>query len=197
MQLSGCVARAQISENRPVRRTPARAPAARRKANPAAQKRALDDPLRKRIYKAIEKAPGLPLSHLLTRLDVGWSTLYRELGELENAGLVTSKKRGRHCLVFPSGQEVAGRGALSQTILLQGRTAREIAHRISKKPGQDMESLAEALDLSPRVVYYHLRRLVEGKLIKSSSTTRYRDLAPTPALNELLKAFAKRDGSAA
>lgn len=191
------MARAQVSQNRPARRAPARRPAARRsKASPAAQKKVLDDPLRKRIYKAIEKAPGLPLSHLLTRLDVGWSTLYRELNALEDAGLIASKKRGRHCLVYPAGEEVTGRGALSQTILLQGRTAREIAARIAKKPGQDMETLAEHLDLSPRVVYYHLRRLVEGKLIKSSSTTRYRDLAPTPALNELLKAFAKRDGSA-
>ena len=188
------MARAQVSTKPTARRAPARRPA-RRKVNPSTQKRLLDDPLRKRIYKAIEKAPGLPLSHLLTRLDVGWSTLYRELEELEGAGLIRSKKKGRHCLVFLADEEPTGRVPLSQTILLQGATAREIASRISKKPGQDMETLAEHLDLSPRVVYYHLRRLVEGKLIKSSSTTRYRDLAPTPALNELLKAFAKRDGS--
>lgn len=190
------MARAQVSQ-KPARRAPPRRPAPSRKATPAAQKRVLDDPLRKRIYKAIEKAPGLPLSHLLTRLDVGWSTLYRELETLEGAGLIRSKKKGRHCLVFPAHEDLAGRGALTQTILLQGATAREIASRIARKPGQDMETLAEHLDLSPRVVYYHLRRLLEGKLIKSSSTTRYRDLAPTPALTELLKAFQRRDGGAA
>lgn len=188
------VARAQVTK-------PRQAPRARRsavrKANPAARKRALQDPLRKRIYKAIEKAPGLPLSHLLTRLDVGWSTLYRELEVLEEAGLVRSRKKGRHCLVFPYEDEVATSVPLSQTILLQGKTAREIAIRIAKKPGQDMEALAEHLDLSPRVVYYHLRRLVEGKLIKSSSTTRYRNLSPTPVLQELLKAFARRENGAA
>lgn len=190
------MARASVSEPRSARRAPARSSAKRPKANPAARKKALEDPLRKRIYKAIEKAPGLPLSHLLTRLDVGWSTLYRELEVLEDAGLIRSRKRGRHCLVFPSEDESATAIPLNQTILLQGKTAREIATRIAKKPGQDMETLAEHLDLSPRVVYYHLRRLVEGKLIKSSSNTRYRELSPTPTLHELLKAFAKRDAGA-
>lgn len=187
------MARAQVSLPRPARRPVARRTASR-KATPAARKRALEDPLRKSIFRAIEKAPGLPLSHLLTRLDVGWSTLYRELEVLENAGLVRSRKRGRHCLVFPADDEIATSVPLNQTILLQGKTAREIAARVAKKPGQDMETLADHLGLSPRVVYYHLRRLVEGKLIKSSSTTRYRDLSPTPTLNELLKAFARRDG---
>lgn len=190
------MARASVSEPRSARKAPARSSSKRTKAvNPALKKRALEDPLRKRIYKAIEKSPGLPLSHLLERLDVGWSTLYRELQVLEDAGLIRSRKRGRHCLVFPADDEVASNIPLTQTILLQGKTAREIASRIAKKPGQDMETLAEHLDLSPRVVYYHLRRLVEGKLVKSSSTTRYRDLSPTPTLNELLKAFVKRDGS--
>lgn len=187
------MSRTLLTTERPARRKAARATSGRR-ASSAARKGLLDDPLRRRIMKAVETAPGLPLSHLLTRLDVGWSTLYRELDQLEKAGLIKSRKRGRHCLVYPAvGDNAPVKVPLTQAILLQGKTAREIANRISKKPGQDMESLAEALELSPRVVYYHLRRLVEGKLVKSSSTTRYRDLAPTPVLQDLLKSFAKRD----
>lgn len=187
------MSRTLLTTESPARRKSARSSGGRR-AGSADKKRVLDDPLRRRIMKAIETAPGLPLSHLLTRLDVGWSTLYRELDQLEKAGLIKSRKRGRHCLVFPAvGENAPVKVPLTQAILLQGKTAREIASRIAKKPGQDMETLAEHLDLSPRVVYYHLRRLVEGKLIKSSSTTRYRDLTPTPVLQDLLKGFAKRD----
>lgn len=186
------VARAKLMKSRSGSTATSRRTATARRSSPSERKQALQSPLRKQIMKAVQKAPGLPLSHLLTRLDVGWSTLYRELDVLVDAGLVKSRKRGRHCLVYPTEGEGGKPVPISQAILLQGATAREIAARIAKKPGQNMETIAEHLDLSPRVVYYHLRRLVEARLVKSSSSTRYRDLSPTPLLKDLLKSFEGR-----
>ena len=148
-------------------------------------------PEAKRLLTAVRAAPGSTLSTLCRKAKMGWSTLYRALHALEDADLARAKKRGRHTLVYPAESFPARKNAFSHAVLLQGATVRDIATRISNKPGQDMESLAEHFGLTPRVVYYHLRRLLEGKLIKSSSTTRYRDLVPTPALEEALAATAK------
>ena len=143
------------------------------------------------VLDAIRAEPGIIMRQLVERTHLGWSTVYRAIRKLQRQGLVHTRKEGRIRRLFPDEVATPTRLALHQVNLLSNATARRIATSIAAKPGQDMSWLAAELDLGPRTVYYHLRRLRQAKLIESSREARYADLTPTAPLKEAL-AFVMR-----
>jgi predicted transcriptional regulator len=153
---------------------------------PQADREAARAALRERILGAIEREPGASPTRLVADLGIGWSTLYHHVNALEAQGRIRAASAGRHTFLYPAGMAGDPRLSVQRSVLSGGR-ARLVAAEAARTPGHDVGSLAEALDISPRVVYHHVRRLVEAGLLRSSMARRYRDLAPTEPLLALLR----------
>lgn len=142
--------------------------------------------LRRRILHRVEQEPGTSPSELVRRLGIGWSSLYRHVRTLREQGLVRTVASGRHTFLYPRDAQGDEKHAAQRAVILAGR-ARLVAAEAAARPGQDVAQLAAALGISPRVVYHHVKRLVAVGLLESSAPRRYRDLAPSPRLRDLLR----------
>lgn len=145
-------------------------------------------PMCQRILALARARPGLTLSEARDSLATSWGSLYRHLARLERVGLIRMQTVGRRRLLFPSGAvEVSVKvGVMEAAAFLRQPTARLVAVAIVLRPGRSVPEIAESLQLTPRVVYHHVQRLLAMGLIKSSSETRHRDLCANQLLNEAL-----------
>lgn len=153
---------------------------------PQEEREALRAAVRERILRTIEREPGASPTRIVAALDIGWSTLYHHVKALEAQGFIRVASAGRHTFFYPAGMAGDLRLSVQRSVLLGGR-ARLVAEEAARSPGHDVGTLSDALGISPRVVYHHVRRLVETGLLASSMKKRYRDLVPTEELLTLLR----------
>ncbi|MEA3200255.1 MAG: hypothetical protein QOE90_1683 [Thermoplasmata archaeon] len=144
-----------------------------------------DSPQRKNILRIVQASPGLPVGVLLDQTQLGWGTLYFHLAKMVKAGSIEVARVGRRRLVYPAGSPQARERAQGDA-LIHGKTARAVAEVILAEPGISIQGISIVLGQSHRVVYYHVRRLMEAGLVTSSSPTRHRDLCASPKLRAAL-----------
>lgn len=145
----------------------------------------LDSPLRERLLKLIQESPGIPMGELMARAGLGWGTLYHHLNKLVRAGHVRTSTSGRRRLIYPVAPGVV-QEEIVKTGLLRGRTALAIARLVEARPGMSILDITNALDESPRAVYYHVKRLMDAGYFVSDSHTRYHGLRATGLLRDAL-----------
>ena len=145
---------------------------------------ALASPLRRRILDLVEARPGSPVTDLARRLSIHPVTLHYHLRRLEESDLVRSQLAGRRRVVFPVSAYV-DENAEDRALLLEP-TARRIALAILHRPNITITDLVEELHETPRVVYYHVKRLRDAGLVVGASATHYRGLEAAPRLALLL-----------
>lgn len=139
-----------------------------------------------RILRIVEAAPGLPIGEIIQRAGLGAGTVYYHLHRLEERGLIKTAAAGRRRLVFPAVMsESRDRDSVALSIL-RGRTCYAVAAAILDGRSVSILDVILQLRQSPRVIYYHVKRLREAGLVKSSSSTRYRNLSPSHDLPRLL-----------
>lgn len=143
----------------------------------------LECPERMRIVQRVLDRPGSSMSELSDALSMSWTQLHYHVTRLEHAGVVRTAKAGRRRLVFPA---LEADEAPDDRALVMERTARALAMLIAENPRCSVNDLVRLSEETPRVVYYHVKRLLESGLVTSSSTTRHRGLAATPRLLRLL-----------
>ncbi len=155
---------------------------------PASEDILLSSPANQRILDAIRTRPGLTLSEAREMVNMSWGSLYRHLVRLEAAGLVRFQTVGRRRILFltESEETLAQSPVAEAAALLRQPTARTVAVSILMRPGRSVPEVAASLQLTPRVVYHHVQRLLAVGLISSSSQTRHRDLTPSPMLARAL-----------
>lgn len=151
----------------------------------------LASPQRQQIMALVTAQPGVPLGELMGRLDMGWGTIYHHVRIMTRAGLLRTETVGRRRLVFPC--RWSREADAVPYGLLKGRSARRIARSIIARPDQSVLDVCESTGESPRVVYYHVRRLIEAELLVSSSPTRRMGLRGTPKLEEILDVLGDTD----
>lgn len=151
---------------------------------PRASERLVPSPLRNEILGLVTRRPGIPLSQLRSDLPIGWGTLYHHVWRLCKDGKLETRTVGRRRLLYPAG--VASEEFAAIQGLLRGKTVRKVATAVLSKPSLSFKELVETTGESDRVVYYHLKRLMDVKLVASSSKTRHFGLMPT----DLLRAHA-------
>lgn len=139
----------------------------------------------KAILKVIERNPGITVTELALRFDLGWGSFYYHLERLRERKLIKGRRVGRRLYL-----QLAEAQAPRRIVL--GKTARIIAVAIVQSPGCSMADLLATLPLTPRTLYYHVDRLREAKLITAGSKTRYTNLRPTAKLFEGLGLVAPR-----
>lgn len=147
------------------------------------QSRVLTSAERMRILQVVYERPGISLTELAQRASMTWGQLNYHLGRLEQAGLVHSTKAGRHRLVFP---EKAPEEAPEDRALLLEKTARLLALLIVENPRVSVTDLVHMSGETPRVVYYHVKKLLEAGLVTSSSARHLRGLTASARLVHLL-----------
>lgn len=143
---------------------------------------------RRRILHLVRSNPGIGLTELRRRTETGWGVLAHHLKVLERAELVHRVKVERRVRIFPRG--TAFGPSPEAVVALQVEAARKVSRAILARPGIGMSEVLRSIDESPRVVYHHVKRLLEKGLLASSSRTRHLDLRVTPLLAEALAAYA-------
>lgn len=149
-------------------------------ARPREEIHALVSPQRAMLLRLIMTTPGISLREASRKLEVNWATVKYHAMRLETAGLIESRTVGRHRICYPTGatddEMVEARGILSEA------TARRIAAFIIEHPGTRISEVIQGTGESQRVVYYHLKRLVDSGLVSLGERGRYCGLLPTSKL---------------
>lgn len=140
-------------------------------------------PTRAKILKIVGDHPGMSSRRLVRTLGLTWGTVCYHIDRLVETGHLEETKVGRsRYLRLPGVPE-----SEDASWAVSSEAARRVATAILRHPGADVKHLAEHAGLSVRVTYYHVRHLVDAKLVTTSQRTRHKDLSPTPALRELLR----------
>lgn len=142
---------------------------------------------RRTIVEIVEREPGITLSQLVRQLSSGWGSVHLHVAKLEDAGLIVRHRLGRRVMLFPAGGGVPA--GMNMLAVLQGRTARRIAAAVAQGRGATVAELSEELDVTVRITYYHVKRLIAAGLVASGSSSRHIKLAATERLREALQAF--------
>lgn len=148
--------------------------------------RLLESPLRQQIVEMVKARPGVSVGDIMDELQVGWGTLYHHLTKLARNRMIQTSVVGRRRLVYPVTPDTDPT-ADKHMAMLRGKTARRVAEAVLDHPHITIPDLTAKLNESPRVVYYHVKRLIDANLIVSDSKTRHTGLAPAPQLAHLLE----------
>lgn len=159
---------------------------AARLADEREAERLLESPLRQQIVDMVKTRPGVSVGDIMDELQVGWGTLYHHLTKLSRSKMIQTSVVGRRRLVYPVTPD-ADPTADKHMAMLRGKTARRVAEAVLAQPNIPIQELTTLLGESPRVVYYHVKRLLDAGLILSDSKTRHTGLAPAPQLATLLE----------
>ncbi|MEA3198838.1 MAG: hypothetical protein QOE90_266 [Thermoplasmata archaeon] len=152
---------------------------------PLTAREIVGSPVRREILRLVRTQPGIAVSELRSRLDAGWGSVHYHLTKLRMAGRIEVRSVGRVSLVYLPG---AGQARHAKAVsLLRGPTARRIAEAVLASPGCSIPDLVVTTGESPRVVYYHVKRLAEVGVITSASRFRHVDLRPSRGLEKLLR----------
>lgn len=147
------------------------------------QSKVLESPERMKILHIVFERPGVSVTELADRLAMSWGQINYHLGRLEDAGLLHTTKAGRHRLVFPHGESPE---TPEDRALVLEKTARSLALLIVENPRLSVTDLVARSGETPRVVYYHVKKLLDSGLVTSSSGIHHRGLVASPRLVHLL-----------
>lgn len=140
---------------------------------------------RREILRIVEENPGITLGELKRRFPRSWGTVYHHLTRLQQAGLVRVLVAGRRRLLVAASMQ-ADEAELNARALLRGSTVERVARIVAENPECRVAEIAERVGESPRVVYYHVKQLLDANLLESSSRTRHFGLRAAPLLLVLL-----------
>lgn len=118
---------------------------------------------RKRICDAVRRQPGIHKSALTEELGLGWGTISYQLRLLCQQGTLRSWSRGREVRVFPANFPPDRLRWLSA---LHNAPAAAIITRLADRPGQGVQGLARAMDVSARVLRRHLSMLRDEGIVR-------------------------------
>lgn len=150
----------------------------------------LRNEVRRAIHDAVVARPGMGMRDLAAKVGLDWSSVHYHVQHLVAAGLLVTFPAGRRRLVYPA-SAVDGDDPAQRAAVLEA-TTRRIAAAIAASPGTSATELVEDLKESPRVVYHHVRRLLDHGLVTAPSSASRRGLQPTPRLLALLAEHESR-----
>jgi predicted transcriptional regulator len=126
----------------------------------------LEHPMRQSLLDVVEGSPGVHLRDLAQRHDTAVTNTQWHLRKLEMAGLVkTEKVQGRR-LYYPTRGGTASKEKAIQNAAMQNPNAQRIADFLAAAPGINQRSLAEALDMNPGTVRWHLRKMESANIVR-------------------------------
>lgn len=130
----------------------------------------LDHELRDELLQAIQENPGVSPPQLKAQTGAGWTTIIYHLGVLRDNGMVTSIRDGRHRRYFRHG--AYDHRSLPSLALLQNPRTRQIRDLIGAQPGIERPAMARLMGITPAAVTWHLKRLMQARLVQADANGR-------------------------
>lgn len=140
---------------------------------------------RERLTRLLERHPGLPLGEAARRLGIAWGTLSYHVRLMDARREIFVQRVGRRTLLYASAPPLDELPELRA--LLREPATRKVAIAVARGRAAGVNALIERTGESPRVVYHHLKRLIDAGLVTSAAPRRHRGLAATPRLLALLR----------
>lgn len=147
----------------------------------------LEHPLRSQIFQVIQTNPGIHASGLARQVGAGWGTITHHLEKLEKGHLVAVRKVNNQKCFFENGGKVS-RQDMAVMGAVKGDTASDIAGFVTQHPMTSQKQMAEALDLSPALVSFHVKKLVNLGVLDKVRHGKETLLTTSEALRRVLAA---------
>ncbi|MEA3137214.1 MAG: hypothetical protein QOC71_1495 [Thermoplasmata archaeon] len=147
----------------------------------------LEHPLRSQIFQVIQTNPGIHASGLARQVGAGWGTITHHLEKLEKGHLVAIRKVNNQKCFFENGGKVS-RQDMAVIGAVKGDTAGDIASFVTSHPMTSQKQMAESLDLSPALVSFHVKKLVNLGVLDKVRHGKETLLTTSEALRRVLAA---------
>ncbi len=122
-------------------------------------------PTRKRLFEYVEANPGVHFSQLKRDLDMETGLLQYHLRELEEYGVLESEEYQSKRRVFVARNlDERERAILA---VLRYETTREILLHLLERGASRNGEIAEAVEVTPSTISWHLSNLIEQGVVKS------------------------------
>ncbi len=128
---------------------------------------------RRAVYDAIQENPGLSITDLAELAGCSGSTLNYHLRVLEKNDLVISQRDGRYLRFFDRKSGLYANGRKTVVSALRNETTAAIGAAILHNPGVPQCDLAEAFEIAPSTVTWHIRRLMDAGLVDKERDGHY------------------------
>lgn len=126
----------------------------------------LEHPMRRSLLEHVEGHPGVHLRELANSHSTAVTNTQWHLRKLEQAGLVkTDKVQGRR-LYYPTRGGIAVKEQALQNAAVQNPNAQRILDYLGANAGANQRTVAEALEMNPGTVRWHLRKMEGAGLVK-------------------------------
>ncbi len=127
----------------------------------------LEHPMRQSLLQVVEEQPGVHLRELANRHETAVTNTQWHLRKLEMAGLVkTEKVQGRR-LYYPTRGGVVAKQEAVQNAAVSNPNAKAILEYVQVHPGTTQKGIADALEMNPGTVRWHIRKMDGAGLIKT------------------------------
>jgi len=120
---------------------------------------------RNKIYKAINKSPGLHFRELQRRTKIATGSLQYHLDFLMKRHLIRAQKKGKFVRYYSTRGIQLGEDEHTIGLLRQPSLRKIILFLLAKKRANN-EKIALAVGLSPSTVSWHMAKLVQGNLVE-------------------------------
>jgi len=121
--------------------------------------------VRKKIYRTINRNPGLHFRELQRRTKIATGSLQYHLEFLQKRHLIRSDKQGKFVRYYSIRGKQLGEQQQVMNLLRQESLRKIILLLLTKKRANN-EKIAAAVDLSPSTVSWHMLKLVEAGVVE-------------------------------
>lgn len=144
----------------------------------------LGHPRREALYALILQNPGISLQALGDGTGLSRTAVLHHLRLLEQQHVIVSIRKGRSRHYYENGGRFGHDQKDAYAVLQNGRS-KEIAAFIRAHPGILQKALCEGMGIQPSIAHWHVRRLVDARLVESIHKGRTVSYFPAAALTGL------------
>jgi DNA-binding MarR family transcriptional regulator len=141
----------------------------------------LENDRRARIFELIRQNPGIHLSDIARQLDYAWGTTLHHLRKLRADRLIMFKEIGHHKSFFVNGSGLSETQMQAMSLIKNG-TLSKLASYLEEHPRVSLKELSEALQISPPLAAFHIRKLEKAGLVQKVRDGKSVRLSTTAAL---------------
>jgi Mn-dependent DtxR family transcriptional regulator len=141
----------------------------------------LENDRRARIFELIKHSPGVHLSEIARELDFAWGTTLHHLRKLRADRLIMFKEIGHHKSFFVNGSGLSETQMQAMSLIKNG-TLSKLAGYLEEHPRTSLKELSEALQISPPLAAFHIRKLEKAGLVQKVRDGKSVRLTTTSAL---------------
>lgn len=125
----------------------------------------LDNEVRAEIFELIKQNPGINVSEIARRLDIAWGTATHHLQKLRAERMIAIRRVANQKCYFQNGGSFTPQEMDVMSATKNG-TAKRIAELLLKDGPHCHRDIAESLGVSPALVSFHMRKLLDAGVVE-------------------------------